>query len=27
MVDSTEGARHEALLDLQIQTFYPVIRF
>ena len=27
MVDSTEVARHEALLDLQIQTFYPVIRF
>ena len=27
MADSTEGARHEALLDLQIQTFYQVNRF
>ena len=27
MVDTTEVARHEALLGLQIQTFYQVNRF
>ena len=27
MADSIEGASNEALLDLQIQTFYQVNRF